>query len=631
MNDLERRVTELFEHDASEAPRVTAPPPRLRRRVRGRQMGTAAVASVTVFAVVLAGFAGIRAIDRRASDRTAAVDPWDGFEIYERTATFGNLTIASPSDLYLVRPAGLECEGRTSCGEAQLLQLTTYDPGLARGACGSPVPADGAAMVISILLRPDASSDVGGLVPGQPLPPVSDGTCGPGRYVRFMDRDTGYGPFVAWVAAGPDADEADERRLTRSLDTLSFTDRTIPVRTPENADSAYVIAGGTNAAGPWRLELRASPNDEPDANVDLSLHTVDGVGPGVRHVTVPEVPIEQAGGDPTFGAVTKEAVGVELRPEGGEPSVRATLVPLPLSMPFDFDLFFAEYEGDVPAVAVPSGPDEVGTPLPPSPEPPSPGPDVVTIEGADPIPWTLELSGSVSDRTACFDLDTKGSNFAPLCPDELPTEQPLVRVWSDSGQLFAVGSAPPGSFDVRFEGVRNGAVMGSLMSGPDGWDGISGFVLPLPSLHDGSIIFSTSAGALSVSLDRATRQIPWSNEGGRITATGEAGSWRVAQLDYREGLRVDLGNQIQKLEQPTLDQPIVLSFPGRAYGALLLVLTDLSVDEVDVASEGRWFGRWMPSSTPDGGEARLWIVELPGAGTGGLSYDGKVVGSVSWP
>ena len=91
MNDLERRVTELLEHDASEAPRVTAPPPRLRRRVRGRQLGTAAVASVTVVAVVLAGFAGIRAIDRSSPDGAPANDPWAGYTVYERTATIGNV------------------------------------------------------------------------------------------------------------------------------------------------------------------------------------------------------------------------------------------------------------------------------------------------------------------------------------------------------------------------------------------------------------------------------------------------------------------------------------------------------------------------------------------------------------
>jgi hypothetical protein len=68
-----------------------------------------------------------------------------------------------------------------------------------------------------------------------------------------------------------------------------------------------------------------------------------------------EAPIEQAGGDPTFGAVTKEASGVELRLEEGTPPIPAQVVPLPPSMPFDFDLFFASNDSDVQAQAVPIG------------------------------------------------------------------------------------------------------------------------------------------------------------------------------------------------------------------------------------------------------------------------------------
>lgn len=62
--------------------------------------------------------------------------------------------------------------------------------------------------------------------------------------------------------------------------------------------------------------------------------------------------IEQAGGDPVFGAVTKESEAVELQLEEGTPPIPAQLVPLPPSMPFDFDLFFASYEGDVAPTAV---------------------------------------------------------------------------------------------------------------------------------------------------------------------------------------------------------------------------------------------------------------------------------------
>ncbi len=65
---------------------------------------------------------------------------------------------------------------------------------------------------------------------------------------------------------------------------------------------------------------------------------------------MPAVPIEQAGGDPTFGAVAKAADSVELRTDGiVEP---AQVVPLPPTLASDFDLFFGSHEGDVRADAV---------------------------------------------------------------------------------------------------------------------------------------------------------------------------------------------------------------------------------------------------------------------------------------
>ena len=51
-----------------------------------------------------------------------------------------------------------------------------------------------------------------------------------------------------------------------------------------------------------------------------------------------------------FGAVTKSAASVEIRADGTRSD--ATMMPLPPSLPFDFDLFFASHEGDVPARAI---------------------------------------------------------------------------------------------------------------------------------------------------------------------------------------------------------------------------------------------------------------------------------------
>ena len=353
MNDLERRVTELLEHDASEAPRVTAPPPRLRRRVRGRQLGTAAVASVTVLAVVLAGFAGIRAIDRSSPDGTPANDPWAGYTVYERTATIGNVKISSQSDLYLTRPAA------TGGDRRPLLQLTTYDPGLNEPVCGTGVPGevpslpDGeAAMVLTAVFSRRAGVEPAWPIQVDPDMPVTDGPCGPGRYLAFDDPSNAV-PYEAWIGAGAGATDDHVRELIRSLEAMTFVGDGL-AGDPER--SAYVVAGGENAAGSWRLEVAPSIGGPSAGGVDLQLVTPSG-GSVIEGIAVPDVPIEQAGGDPVFGAVVKEADRVELRLEEGTPPISAQVVPLPPSMPFDFDLFFASNDADVQATAVAIGPD----------------------------------------------------------------------------------------------------------------------------------------------------------------------------------------------------------------------------------------------------------------------------------
>ncbi len=104
MNDVERELRELLERKAGSvggvAPRL---PEAVRKRGRRRQAGTAAIGAFTVAAVALVSFAGLRSIDRGAnSTRIPGGDQSDRYEIFERTATIETITIASPSDWYLV-------------------------------------------------------------------------------------------------------------------------------------------------------------------------------------------------------------------------------------------------------------------------------------------------------------------------------------------------------------------------------------------------------------------------------------------------------------------------------------------------------------------------------------------------
>jgi hypothetical protein len=621
MNDVEHDLRELFDRKASSvggvAPRL---PERVRQRSRRRELGTAVVSGLTALAVVVGTVGVIRAVDT-GGDRqpTPADDPWAGYKVFERTATVGNFTITIESDWYLVRPAteGL-CGGEEPC---EALQLSNFDPGLDQSVCDQPLPPDGVAMVVASALDLNPRN-----VPAWPTiieDPNTVGRCGEGRYFHFLDEGNRY-PYTAWLGQGPAAQDRELTRLRRSFQDM----RIEPTALAAMGRAAYVIAGGKNAAGPWRLELTPSTSDGSSANVELTVVSPEG-GAGAGDFTVPtRTPIEQAGGDPVFGAVTKEAAGVELRLEDGTPPIPAQIFPLPPSMPFGFDLFFASNDGDVQATAVALGLGQPAEPTSPAPTVPA---SMETMEGQDPVPWKLNMS--LQDERPCVDFDAGRADFAPWCADSIPSNEPYVRVWSSAGLTFAIAIAPAPLGEVRLERAGRVIQQGSCHEGPGAWRFAIGCVLPLTDLEDGSIVFSSADDEVLIQWPMDdSRQLPWLEEGGgAVVATGASETWRVEQLLDEPGLRVDVGGRMQSFEQPALDEPIVLSYPDRPYDALVALLTDTSVDQVDVASEGRWYGRWMPSVTAGGDEARLWIIELPGAGGGGLSYDGRHVGPVRWP
>ena len=406
MNDVEHDLRELLDRKAGSvgtvAPRL---PVGVRARSRRHQFGTALVAGMAVAALVVGSFGALRAIGTGADRQPMpADDPWAGYEVFEHTAMIENFTITSPSDWYLVNqwPLGASlattstgansgsCEvsigpGEESSGDpvcvdgtaspapvdttllVPILQLSSDDVGLGTSPCaiGGPQPK-GDDAVLEVAIDPAViNAREAGEVATSPAWPVrfdegttEQGTCGQGHYVRF---EVGNYPYVAFATFGPAATEDDRRTLFDAFATMQVTDWTGTA--PSSRTPGYVIAGGKNAAGPWRLELQPSGGNGPDANVDLQLVGAEGTGPSLTDVAVPDAPIEQAGGDPVFGAVVKHAEAVELRLDEGTPTIPAQLVPLPPSMPFDFDLFFASNEADVQAAAVAIGPngEELGT------------------------------------------------------------------------------------------------------------------------------------------------------------------------------------------------------------------------------------------------------------------------------
>ena len=248
----------------------------------------------------------------------------------------------------------------TDPSSAPVLLLSDTDLGLGTSPCleGGIDLADSAA-VLEVAIDVEVVQGIEtGVDPGLSAWPVAfdedtvgDGPCGQGHYVRFQ---AGPYPYIAWIGFGPGASDDVRRSLFDMANGMQIED--VDLHGPSDETPGYVIAGGENAAGPWRLELRPSTSEGPDANIDLHLIGSEGGGPGVADFTVPDAtPIEYGGGDPTFGVVTKEASGVELRLEEGTPPIPATLVPLPPTLAYPFDLFFASNPSDVPAVAVPLG------------------------------------------------------------------------------------------------------------------------------------------------------------------------------------------------------------------------------------------------------------------------------------
>jgi len=348
MNDLEQRLKDVLESDASKAPRVARAPEGLKRDVRRRQVGTALIGTFAIVALLGMSLAGFQAIDR-SQGMTPIDDTWAGYDVFERTAVIGTLSITSASDLYLVRPAqDARCNANFDCQYYEALQLSNFDPGLAGSACGAPVPAGGAVLALRMDVQRIGQNvdDPEFPVTFDPAFPVADGPCGPGRYMRFAVDDF---PYYAWIGTGEGATDADVHSLVRAFDSIKVVPLARQLPSGGRYRAAYVVAGGENAAGPWRLEVRPSVSPIQPSNVEMLLIGSDG-GPAIEGFDVPGAPIEQAGGDPTFGAVTKSAASVEIGADGIRSD--ATIMPLPPSLPFDFDLFFASYEGDVAARAV---------------------------------------------------------------------------------------------------------------------------------------------------------------------------------------------------------------------------------------------------------------------------------------
>jgi hypothetical protein len=496
--DIEHELRELFRDKAGDAPIAmpdvgTAPPREVLRRGRIHQIGTAVGSAAIAFAIVAGSVAALGSLLR--GDLGVG---YGDYELFERTATIEAFTVTSPSDWYLVnhwpRSFSTSVRDDTSCEDnvesttsglcfaeafdpispqpygLPMLQLSNVDLGLNTIAC-QDLRADTSVLYVAFDydLQPIPNLDLEPFPPGMRGP--SDGTCGPGLYSHFTVN--GY-PMFAWVGVGAEASAEDREIVETAYEMMSAIDGWEPTR-PHPDTPAYVVAGGTsNAGSPWRLDLRPSTE-----NVELSLEGAERGG-SAANFTVPSVSVEscceyEAGFSPVaFGAIDKEATGVELILSDGSEPFAGTIVPLPPTMPFDFDLFFIEGTSGLAGEVVGTGLEQ--PPSEPTPDTEPRGTEV-TLSGADfGRTWIVRFTGAFADESACIDVKIEGATYdRPLCLKQLrlslASDGPSMHSWQTEDLHLLAGAVPTEVEDITFESDGGGSPRSTLICtmGPLAW------------------------------------------------------------------------------------------------------------------------------------------------------------------
>ena len=201
---------------------------------------------------------------------------------------------------------------------------------------------------------------------------------------------------------------------------------------------------------------------------------------------------------------------------------------------------------------------------------------------------------------------------------------------SDAGDIAGVILPPPPSLGVSFNFFFI-----------EGTEGIAGEVVALgvdgaTEVPDRTDLSNRYAPAE----ERSPDQYPWTKEGPNsfITAHGPlGGGWTLQVLYYRDGYRLVCGGFPAFDGRLRLGEWVVVPLHGiqAPDDAVLLLLTRTDVERVSLEANDEQPGRWIPGTTSDGGEARLWVIELPGHGSGRLFVDGVEAalgqGPVTWP
>jgi hypothetical protein len=251
-------------------------------------------------------------------------------------------------------------------------------------------------------------------------------------------------------------------------------------------------------------------------------------------------------------------------------------------------------------------------------------------------------------------VNVDGVDLAPLCPttlvDALASDQPSLHAWLTDDFYLLAGAVPANVDDIRFTSDDGTDPRRELQCGPApvGWSDPARrvCVIALPPEGGGTFEYLDADGVVLSedgmgwgTAEPDPSEYPWTNEDATITAQGsfQGAEWQLQVLHYLDGYRLTIdGREI---------------FEGRPFGlgeartfplfqgdrsqndALVFVLTTSGETSASIVSgDDTWEGRWIPGSTVSGGEGRLWVFELPGAGIGSYYLDGESLqGEVRWP
>ena len=386
MNDLEARIRDVLEEDASRTPLVARMPDHIRPRVRRRQAVATGVAVVVACAVVAGSMLALRGINSR--DRDTGIDPTPAPHtrpVFERTVTVGGVKLTTRSDWYLVDHwATWDTEASSfELSGVPLLEVTNFDAGLSMPVCEtepgrSRLPDAGIA--IYVVGAGSAREICGGNVDPSSV-----------RTVGALDIVTTVGPRAT------DEDRTEANEIVRSIEWTGLQFNARP-GTP-----GYVLDGGKDGTSNWLLEVL-----ETAQGVELQLIEFEPDGVSRDMVEDPGVPDPNAIEGDVFGAVSEDAVRVEYRAGRATPLV-ARLIDLPPSLGAGFDAYVFESQprGEpLEVVAIDAEGTVLGSNLPPLVDSERVG--TVRAFGGT---WNVKLSNAADGfpPTSCVEPSASGS------------------------------------------------------------------------------------------------------------------------------------------------------------------------------------------------------------------------------